>query len=1036
MKLLRPSFPLARPGIGLSLLGLSLGLACGRQNETAALRALKTSGEASIICLGPAADGTLTRGLDRGECPDLVSPLDSPERRQMLALVTQPTNGEVAAVDLGITPSRTIDFEPTAPGYSFLPVGAEPTSIVSTPGGIASFVAVRETGREGIFALPSSCVSPRPLDGPLRDLRSWPACRLPTAPGPMAVLTDPAVDHDQDTATPDRVRERCAAAYVEPEELIGAAPAASREQCPADLALEGWPLGRRKIAVTLPSLSEIWVLDAQELLDRAPGSFDDCSPANRVVLQATPADQSERLPADLRPSSPSCLPVGFDHGPLPVDVRPWPVDLALDEESRLYVADSQAPLIHRLDASDPCTLAPLPALYPLSYTDPSAVVTTRKVAVSPLTVSGKRFVYAVDNSTTNTAGTLMAFDVSPGSTERTPILRERASFTPAEPPDRIQLPRDVADVEFAFQDLAISELGTGIAIEGVACDPNPNVALESPAARYRTAVDRSSGARPTKLRGTFAFAALHSGQLAVIDVEDLDGACRRPSSVNHDPIEDLKGCKNDDPSVPTNPGYSLGIGYSPTVSDELSCNLVVPHRARSRSFFSNAYGTARSAGLLAFPTLTLANGRSVATDQSDEGKDQPKMLGARYTPDQAAELVVGALSYRTDSPNSHLELDPEQSDRASLLLSYEEPRAFAPGEDFTATFEGVVRLESQAIFRAPEGDSSVGVVDEGLNASFCAFGIQDRDLTAEVGRSYGVRDAAALATFARDHADYVQITAPILDQDEPYWQGDGAACGAELFQGSEDSSRVLRGRPLCDEFFGAPELQNTNRDLRILEATEDRLTVEPRLQQPSSAQRRRQLLQFVSCCFPEPSSFVVRAGNQWVVRGSSSGVAHHVKADAGGRCVNDCNPLTQRLNSRVFELSCSSNCPIDPLDDLHRPAVGLAGPGDFVCVVDDTTGGIEPNEPGSQCVYQSITTRFAIYRGRSETKRDTRFRWLLSDGFGSLAISLTTADRNVSTPRSLLALPEIGQLLVTDGTALGLTTVAISSLNLTVTPIY
>jgi hypothetical protein len=1030
LKLLRPPFPLAWPGIGLSLLGLAFGTACGTQNETAALRSLRTTGEVSILCLGPAADGTLTRGLERGECPDLVNPIGSPLRRQLTALVTQPTTGEVAAIDLGVSPGRVIDYEATEPGYSFLPVGAEPTSIVSTPGGIASFVAVRETGREGIFALPSSCVSPRPADGPIRDIRTWPACRLPTAPGPLAILMDPAVDHDQDPLTPARVRERCAADYVETDDLVGAALAASREQCPADLALENSPPGRRKLAVTLPSLSEVWVLDAQELLDRAPGSFADCLPETRVALQTSAADQAERLPADLQTSSASCLPSGFDQGPPALDVRPWPVDLALDDEGRLYLADSQAPLIHRLDGSDPCTLAALPALYPLSYTDPNAVITTRKVAVSSLTASGKRFVYAIDNSTTNTAGTLIPFDVSPGATDRTPIVRERAAFTPFEPPDRIQLPRDVSDVEFAFQDLPISELGTGVAVEGVACDPNPLIPLENPAARYRPTTDQSTGARPSKLRGTFAFAALHSGQLAVIDVDDLDGACRRPVDINHGASEDLAGCRNDDPSVPA---YQL-IDGTPTVSAELSCNVVVPHRARSRSFFSNS-GAGSSAALLAFPTLTLDTGRSVLTDQSDEGRDQPKMLGARFAPGQQAELLVGPVVYQTEGAGSHLELDPAAADRASVLLSYEEPRAYIPGEDFTATYEGVVRLTSLAIFRAPAEGSSVGIVDEGLNASFCGSGVQDQALAAEVGRSRGVTDPTNLATFARNHADYVQITAPLLEQDDRYWQpgSAGAECGAELFQNNEDTSQELRGRPLCEQFFSSPD--TSYRDLRIVEASEDRLTVEPRQAQRGSDLRRRQLMQFVSCCFPEPATFVVRGGNQWVVRGGASGVVHHIKADpASGRCVNDCNPLTQRLNSRVFDISCSGNC---PRDERNRPlGAGPARPDDFVCVVDDTSGGIDPNEPGSECVFQSITTRFAIYRGLGETARDTHFRWVLSDGFAPLTVSLTTADRNVSTPRSLLALPEIGQLLVTDGTALGLTTIAISSPSLPMTAIY
>jgi len=315
-----------------------------------------------------------------------------------------------------------------------------------------------------------------------------------------------------------------------------------------------------------------------------------------------------------------------------------------------------------------------------------------------------------------------------------------------------------------------------------------------------------------------------------------------------------------------------------------------------------------------------------------------------------------------------------------------------------------------------------------------------------VGRSLGVTDPAALAIFARDHADYVQITAPLLDADEAYWQrgNPGAECGADLFQGSGDAAQELRGRPLCDQIFGPPQVSSalegtavSYRDLRIVAASEDHLEVEPRQSVLSSALRRRLLMQFASCCFPEPTAFVIRAGNQWLVRGGASGSPHHVKTDpASGRCVNDCNPLTQRLGSRVFEISCSENCPIDPSDALRRPAAGLAGPNDFVCVVDDTTDGIDPNEPGSECVFQSLTTRFAIYRGQSPSRRDTTFRWLLSDGFSPFTLSLTSADRLVSTPRALLSLPELGQLLVTDGTAPGLTTVAISSLGFNTTSVY
>lgn len=1021
---------------GAALAFSLLAAGCGQENEAGALRALQPAGDVSIVCLERGPDGRFTEGRDRTLCPDyetVASEAIEPDERHMMALVTQPERGEVALVDLNESLSDAVlDFEPSQPGYSFLPVGAEPGTIVSTSGGVASFVTIREPGREGVFALPSSCITPRPEGGALRDVRTWPACRLPSTPGEMVLLTDPAVDHDQDFATPPLVRERCAADYVDAAELVGAAPGAGRADCPADLALEGFPLGRRKLAVALPSRSEIWVLDAQEILDRAPGSFAACIPEATVPLVPRAADQQQRLPADLVPSSPSCAPHGVETGPAPASLQSWPVDLALDDEARLYVADSQAPVIHRLDVSNPCAPTELAPLLPMSYSDPRASITTRKVAVSPLTTAGQRFVYAVDDSSTATSGTLMAFDVSEGSTDRTPLVRERASFSPWEPPDRISLPRPVADVEFAFQDLPLPA-ANGIAVEGIACDPHPSVPLDSPAARYRTRPDRLAGARPTKLRGTFAYATLHSGQLAVVDVEDMDAACRRPVGVNPLPLENLRGCRNDDPSLLLT-GYLLD-GRTPTVSNEESCNLVVPHRARSRSFFSNT-GSQRSAALLSFPTLTLPTGRSVTTDQSDEGKDQPKMLGARFAPGERAELYVGALRYETDNPSSRLELDPAITERSSLLLSYEEPRAYSPGEEFLATYEGIVHAPiSEALFRAPADGSSFGLVDEGLNASMCSAGIQDLDLTREVGASMGVSDPTALALFAQRHTDYVQITEPLLEEDHAYWQpgNRGAECGAELFDGG-DSSRDLRGRPLCDNFFGSPQAGLPARDLRIVAASEGGLLVEPRLERQSD-DRRQRVMQFVSCCFPEPTSYVVRAGHQWLVRGSAIGAAHHVRTDpTTRRCVNDCNPLTQRLTSRVFEISCSENC---PTDSRNLPAAGRAVPGqDFVCVVDDTTGGVEPGEPGSECIYQSLTTRFAIYRGQEQTDRDTRFRWLTSDGFTPLTVSLTNAERSRSYPRAMRTLPELGLMLVTDGSVPGLTTVQLTSINLTTSSIF
>ncbi|HVZ32260.1 MAG TPA: hypothetical protein VG963_07540, partial [Polyangiaceae bacterium] len=489
-----------------------------------------------------------------------------------------------------------------------------------------------------------------------------------------------------------------------------------------------------------------------------------------------------------------------------------------------------------------------------------------------------------------------------------------------------------------------------------------------------------------------------------------------------------------------------------TVTNEISCNVVEPHRARSNAFLLNN-STAPAAGLTAFPTLTLSTGRSVATDQSDEGRDQPKLLPARYgtDPNEPDTLEVGPLTYTIDTAA----VDPATATTSSLLLSYQEPRAYVPNEAFSVTYEGVVRAASESVFSVDEA-TGFGVMSGGVNASFCSSGIQDVDAAAEVGRNMHVSNSQDLTRFSRDHADYVQITSDLLDEDDPYWQpgSAGSQCGDELYE-SAGNPAAQRGRDLCELFFGTADNPATTRDLRIVAASEDHLTVEPRSWDPSSAseQRRLQLLHFTNCCFHGPPTYQVRGGSQWIVRGSASGFSHHIIADpSSGRCVNDCNPLTQRLVGRAFEISCSDKC---PLNADGRPVVGAARPGeDFVCVVDDTTGGIDPGKPGSECIFQSLTTRFAIYRGQppaqqpgmsqqsgvpqqSGTQRDTTFRWQLSGGFSPLTISLTTStDRPLSAPQTLVPLPELGQLMVTDAASPGLVFIGVNTTTLTTNSVF
>jgi hypothetical protein len=243
-------------------------------------------------------------------------------------------------------------------------------------------------------------------------------------------------------------------------------------------------------------------------------------------------------------------------------------------------------VIHVVDISGgACAMNELPSLLPMSLTEPTRVVTTRRVAASPLTPSGKRYVYAID-SLDQPGASVMAFDVSPGSTDPTPIVRPGSPELPGEKPDRLALGSSARDIAFAYRDLPYADPITGVAEFGVQCNPDPEASLDSPGALARSSDDYLSGARPQLLRGLFAFIALTNGAVSIVDVEDFDAPCRRPVSLNSTSTPDFRGCANDPADIAFYTTNQAADGPR-TVTDELSCNVVAPHRFRSATFAVN-----------------------------------------------------------------------------------------------------------------------------------------------------------------------------------------------------------------------------------------------------------------------------------------------------------------------------------------------------------------------------------------------------------------------------------------------------------------
>jgi len=901
----------------------------------------------------------------------------------LYALVAQPTRGEVAVLDL--FDQTVVDADPARPGFNFLPVGARPVDIVATSQSTASFVAVAEPGRPGVYALPA----PR-LRGANPDLLSWPACSLPAAPGAMTLV-----------ASPSNSADACPGPNFASDTLSDQGDPAHPN---GDLRLEAQ--GAQKLYVTLPNLGELLVLDAQKILDRPRGSFDLCPIERRFRLATTPPpalsqnDQAP-LPTDPAPPTPTatsapvcpappavttsaaCQGVSEPNVAYPDSFSSQPVAL-VTADNRLYIADRGVPLVHVFDTSDPCAPIELPGLQPTSVDEPTRPVVTSTLAVSPLTTDNQRFLYAVDA----TRGSVMVFDITKPDGSRTPLVRSRPDLLPLSAPDRLALNAPVRSVTFTrIEPYDANEATGGVYTGGITCDPQRGAS--TPGARFQTNADFTVGAAPTRLRGTFAVLTLMSGQLVVVDVDDLDAPCRRAQGVGLGP--EISGCD-----------ACLTSGDVSGASGESSCRAVVRHEVRSGFFIANNSSTGPHAPTFqAFPLLSL-NGNNRRTDQSAEGLVNPKLLGPAPPPATA----VSTWTLERAGTQIDVETLPNQADKNFILPDLREPRGHVD-QDWSFRYEGVLpgfegRAARGTVSSAAAGDR--GFFDP--NATLCELGVHDYAATRlEGARLLGV-DASDpqrqddLNAFADTHTDVVEITQPLLGETDAYWPTVAGQCG------------YLQ----CLATFGLAEAPTLNRSaFRIREAYQDRLLVDPvAFFDPTDPTRTRTLSS--DCCFPTLVSYQVRASQSWVATGSVSGFVHRTVADPTTyRCVDaGTDPTTGALcearfvtrTGRAYEVLNNERC-------------------------------ADGNPQSPTCPGRSLTDRYTfhnpfffsvLYQGTSPSTRNMTFSWRMTGGFSALLLDIGRGSAAVA-PRATAYSSSLQQLLVSDGAQQGVVVVDMLGFN-------
>ncbi|MEM9691146.1 MAG: hypothetical protein AAGA56_01255, partial [Myxococcota bacterium] len=813
--------------------------ACGQNPVAATLRSLQGSGPISFVCLGAPGTDLAETARPLTDCTSLrTDTIDDFTIPHLYALVTQPITGEIAIVDLTTEQDAVLDADPTVPGTGFIPVGAQPVDVVSTPGSMASFVAVAEPGFESIYALPSDRIR-----GGAPRLTSFPLCALPAAPGRMTLFVDRA---DETGA----IRPRCDVDYGADEVDEGCDGV---DHCNGDLRADaervGTP-GRYKLAVTLPSEGGIVILDAQDILDQPDGAFGACPIERWLPLDVVPP-APEPLPGV--ESDGACVPAEGATDALAISADtflPEPAGIANDGRT-VYVADRRAPVIHRLDLNSPCEPVQLPSLGTRSLEDRARTVVTSDLSVTPLTSDLRRFLYAIDERD----GSIMVYDVSPDAGSVFPLSRPRAELNPFQPADRIRYgapPRALASLALRNDN---SDATTGATLP-LRCDPDP--AAEGAATTYRTTTDLDGGASPLLLRGVFTFAILESGDIVFIDVDDLDADCRGPVDETA-----LAGCE---------PPLASGLSRP----DEFSCRVVSPHESRAALYLLDRDNLAENEpGIGTFPLLFDAGDSVIQLDDlAPDDTSVPRMRATVPVDGSSLRLSVGSDNFELSEEGLALtatgEVDPEEH---TLAMNFEDPRAHILDQGWSVTYEGPLPgfTERFATLEA-EGDGQF-ILREGTSR-FCRRGVKPEAAYRAEFEAEGLA-ARQAQTLAETRADYVQIISATPVETDPYWSTVEGTCS---FQS-------------CQQQFGNRENLRVARDFRIVEGTEEELELVSRSNSTAP----------VNCCFPGVVEFNVRSGSQWTVFGSSVGFLHNMTTDDEGRCRPSCDPNLSLRRGRALE---------------------------------------------------------------------------------------------------------------------------------------
>jgi DNA-binding beta-propeller fold protein YncE len=1069
----------------VALLAGSLA-SCSSTPTPVSVRTFERAGRMDVVCLKISEGGVAQTPVPvaQANCAPVADGTDTTLLPYHLyAVITQTLRGEVAIVDL--TASRVVDVSRTQPGVNFIPVGQNPTDVVSTPDGKFVFVASAEVNKPGIYAIPSDkllgdalgltdTASPRIVD--------LPSCGLPQAPGRMAILPGTALPGDAgaadggdagatstsarlavllpgDATTSAKVVTIDISSFADGTigkgslapckitsaiALSGQLPAA---WSPGSAWGNGIPYVDGGVDLFAPSAAlpndpqlPLWAVGrtlAVPVVDAGGGDGGDAGAdgATDAAVDApvdAPVEAGDDAGADAESYALKSTPGNAPHGR----------GLAFDGRM-LYVGDDAMPLVHVIDTAQN-GLVELDPYVATSLTNPSRIVTTTEVAVSPTTHDFKRYLYALDDRD----GSIIVFDATdPTTAKRSPMLRPNAELVPAQPPDRIRFAQPITTFAFVRHDVPLSKyVGAGGGLvplpaqkTGLQCNPNRGVEhgvvgrsqgpfSVDPAgtifddvtlgANYRANVTQSLALGPARLRGLFAFVTLSNGYVAVVDVDDWDAACRRPAALAPNfQKSSLQIPQTDDP-IGFDPyrwsdtaRLGGGIADDPKVTtDEAFFPIAPPNRQRSFYYLKDDPLTGKHVPYIPGSQAQLfENGAPVTATQ----KGYPMLVGANVKfSDKELSGVDLSVSLAKEDPTVHVDQE--------WAITYE---GALPG------FDGIAAtLATDDDYRSLTMSSN--------SALFCRRGVEDR--RANATRRAAIAAESTATTFATPRlddrlGDYVQITDDIMFATDPYWSlndanGNPPAC----WDVPLDGNRNLKTEPasvrqqVCADKFGLAANQSPQRDFPILEAYDDRLVLGRYLYtDPTSRPINGRVIaprdsasqvdfKLAQCCFHNQARFRVRTGGQWVTIGSVAGYLHHISADANKACVPSTSSREVLLNSRIVEFTT-----------LRGSDLGLLGSV-------DRNSAFAVRNPIFSAALRTTSLPKGLF---TASTRDLSWRFGLRGGFTQQGINLA-AQTTAVVPQSMSFIDSIGRLAVVDGSSQGLILISLDSVAVAGSPFF